>query len=219
MYAAPENAHARVEIDCLGRVDPETGRTAHGGRGGKADTLSTSRTSRVQNGVLRAPPGAPSVARVRRHGWILLLTLAVLAAAAALLVRPHAHRARLHANPALTPGALNPDVTQRTIGATICVSGWTRTVRPPSSYTHSLKIRQMREYGEAGRTRDYQEDHFISLELGGAPTDPRNLWPEPQPRAREVDRIENELNHAVCSGRLTLREAQRREAEVKYRGG
>ena len=30
---------------------------------------------------------------------------------------------------------------------------------------------------------DYQEDHLISLELGGNPTDPRNLWPEPYPRA------------------------------------
>jgi hypothetical protein len=156
---------------------------------------------------------------VRLRGWILLVTLAVLVAALALLVRPHAHRARLRANPALTPGALNPDVTQATIGSTICVSGWTRTVRPPSSYTHALKVRQMREYGETGSTRDYQEDHFISLELGGAPTDPRNLWPEPEPRAREVDRIENELNDAVCSGRLTLREARQREAELKYRDG
>jgi hypothetical protein len=156
---------------------------------------------------------------MRRRGWILLVALAVIVAVVALVARPHTRRHAVHANPTLTPGALNPDVTQETIGSTICVSGWTRTVRPPSSYTHALKIRQMREYGETGSTRDYQEDHFISLELGGAPTDPRNLWPEPQQRAREVDRIENELNDAVCSGRLTLSEAQRREAELKYRDG
>jgi hypothetical protein len=24
----------------------------------------------------------------------------------------------------------------------------------------------------------YEEDHFISLELGGHPRDPKNLWPE-----------------------------------------
>ena len=157
--------------------------------------------------------------RVRSRGWILLAAAAILVVVVALLARPHAHRHGVRANPALTPGALNPDVTQATIDSTICVSGWTRTVRPPSSYTHALKLRQMRTYGETGSTLDYQEDHFISLELGGAPADPRNLWPEPQPRAREVDRIENELNDAVCSGRLTLREAQRREAEVKYRDG
>jgi hypothetical protein len=25
----------------------------------------------------------------------------------------------------------------------------------------------------------YEEDHLVSLENGGNPTDPRNLWPEP----------------------------------------
>jgi len=24
----------------------------------------------------------------------------------------------------------------------------------------------------------YEEDHFISLEVGGHPKDPKNLWPE-----------------------------------------
>ena len=66
----------------------------------------------------------------------------------------------------------------------------------------------MRAYGETGSPRDYQEDHLISLELGGDPVDPRNLWPEPNPRATEVDKLENELNAKVCSGELTLIEAQ-----------
>ena len=123
------------------------------------------------------------------------------------------------ANPALTPGVLNPDVTQATIGSTICVHGWTRTIRPPSSYTSRLKVEQMALYGEAGSPSDYQEDHLISLELGGHPTDPRNLWPEPYPRASEVDGIENDLNDEVCSSRLTLAEAQRREASLKHEHG
>jgi hypothetical protein len=123
------------------------------------------------------------------------------------------------ANPSLTPGVLNPDVTQETIGTTICAPGWTRTVRPPSSYTSQLKVEQMALYGVTGSPSDYQEDHLISLELGGHPTDPRNLWPEPYPRAREVDQIENELNGKVCSGELTLAEAQRREAALKHEHG
>ena len=94
-----------------------------------------------------------------------------------------------------------------------------KTIRPPVSYTNQLKLRQMHEYGLAGDPTDYQEDHLVSLELGGHPTDPRNLWPEPYPRAGEVDRIENELNADVCSGRLTLAEAQRREAELKWSRG
>jgi hypothetical protein len=125
----------------------------------------------------------------------------------------------LVASPTLTPGVVNPEVRQETIRETICKRGWTRTIRPPSSYTSELKIRQMREYGVGGDPSDYQEDHLISLELGGHPTDPRNLWPEPEPHASEVDRIENELNDKVCSGELTLVEAQRRESELKHRSG
>ena len=123
------------------------------------------------------------------------------------------------ADATLTPGALNPDVTQDTIARTICVRGWTRTVRPTSSYTSQLKLEQMTQYGLEGSPSDYQEDHLISLELGGHPTDRRNLWPEPYPRATEVDRIENELNAKVCSGDLTLAEAQQKEADLKHEQG
>jgi len=34
--------------------------------------------------------------------------------------------------------ALNPAVTQDTVATTICRSGWTKTVRPPASYTDCL---------------------------------------------------------------------------------
>jgi competence protein ComEC len=118
-----------------------------------------------------------------------------------------------------TPGALNPAVSQQNIRETICKSGWTSTVRPPTSYTNALKARQMRVYRRRGGLSDYQEDHLISLELGGDPTDPRNLWPEPYPRAGDVDGIENQLNAQVCSGELTLAEAQRRESILKHTAG
>jgi hypothetical protein len=123
------------------------------------------------------------------------------------------------ADPVRTPGVLNLDVTQATIGTTICVQGWTRTVRPPTDYTNALKLRQMRAYGESGPPSAYQEDHLISLELGGHPTDPRNLWPEPYPRASHVDTIENELNAQVCSGSLTLAQAQQKESALKHSNG
>ena len=152
----------------------------------------------------------------------LVTPLAVLGIVVALLLlwrgsRPAAPR--VVASPTLTPGVLNPDVTQATIGQTICVTGWTRTVRPPASYTGELKLEQMREYGLGGSPSAYQEDHLISLELGGHPTDRRNLWPEPRPRADEVDRVENELNRRVCAGEITLAEGQRRESELKHRSG
>lgn len=125
----------------------------------------------------------------------------------------------LRASRSLTPGALNRDVTQETIGKTICVRGWTRTIRPPVEYTNRLKQRQLLEWQLPGTLRDYQEDHLISLELGGHPTDPRNLWPEPRPYAEQVDQLEHALRRAVCSGRLSLREAQLREARQKHERG
>jgi hypothetical protein len=146
-----------------------------------------------------------------------------LAAAVAATALPRcsggAKRALVRASWGLTPGVLNPAVTQATIRATICTGGWTRTVRPPVTYTNALKARQLRAYGLRGPPSAFQEDHLISLELGGNPTDPRNLWPEPYPRAAAVDQIENELNHRVCAGSLSLAEAQRRESALKHRDG
>jgi hypothetical protein len=150
-----------------------------------------------------------------------LLAAAVLLAVIALVLHfeQHAHVLAVVADPVRTPGVLNPDVTQATIGSTICVTGWTRTIRPPTEYTNALKRKQMRAYRETGAASDYQEDHLISLELGGHPTDPRNLWPEPYPRASQVDMIENDLNRQVCDGSLTLAEAQIKESALKHSQG
>jgi len=131
----------------------------------------------------------------------------------------HVRELRVLASWPRTPGVVNPEVRQATIRQTICVRGWTRTVRPPTAYTSELKLRQLREYGLAGDPSGYQEDHLISLELGGHPTDPRNLWPEPLPHAADVDKVENELNALVCSGKITLAEGQRRESRLKHRSG
>jgi len=150
----------------------------------------------------------------------LLIALALVAAAVVLFAHGHHRKGdAILADPMRTPGVLNPNVTQANIRSTICRDGWTATIRPPVSYTNAVKRRQMRQYGETGSMSDYQEDHLISLELGGNPTDPRNLWPEPYPRASDVDQIENELNAEVCSGRLTLAEAQQREDTLKHTQG
>jgi hypothetical protein len=143
----------------------------------------------------------------------------VLLALAVVLRLAERHAPVFPADAVRTPGMLNPDVTQRSIAATICRSGWTRTIRPPTEYTDALKRVQLREYGLRGPPSAYQEDHLISLELGGHPTDPRNLWPEPYPRASRVDTIENELNAAVCGGSLALADAQRQESELKHTQG
>ncbi len=119
-------------------------------------------------------------------------------------------------SPAAVPGyLLNPAVTQDTITWTICDSGWTATVRPPSSYTSALKRRQLPAGADPA---GYEEDHQIALEIGGAPRNPTgpdgrpalvgNLWPEPKTEAHGKDVFENAEHRDVCAGRLTLAAAQ-----------
>jgi hypothetical protein len=120
-----------------------------------------------------------------------------------------------------TPGFVNPDITQANVEETICNPNWsTRSIRPPESYTSRLKSQQMHEWGLPGTAADYEEDHLISLELGGSPSDPRNLWPEayrPKPGAGEKDVVENYLHKQVCTGALTLEAAQKAIATDWYR--
>lgn len=116
-------------------------------------------------------------------------------------------------DPLCTPGATNPQVTQVTIGKTICVRGWTATVRPPQSVTGPIKVRVEKDYG-IGPPHPHpfaQEelDHLIPLELGGSPASARNLWPEAAPGYHAKDLTENRLKAAVCAGKLKLADAQR----------
>jgi hypothetical protein len=112
---------------------------------------------------------------------------------------------------ALVPGVTNPDVTQVNIATTICVPNWTTTIRPPASYTTKLKVIQMKQFGLTGNAADYEEDHLISLELGGHPKDPKNLWPQlwtGTNNAHLKDALEDRLHKLVCSKQITLTEAQ-----------
>ncbi len=111
-------------------------------------------------------------------------------------------------DPACTPGALNPAVTQATIDQTICVDGWTETVRPAESITEQEKAASMAAYGDTGSMGDYEYDHFVPLELGGATNDPRNLWPEPGASPNPKDAVEDQLRSEVCDGQISLGRAQ-----------
>ena len=84
------------------------------------------------------------------------------------------------------------------------------------NYTNRLKREGVEQYGYSDRDmRDYEEDHLIPLEIGGNPTDPKNLWPEPyhpsidDGSAHAKDKVENYLHDEVCSGRMSLQDAQR----------
>ncbi|MEV8474845.1 hypothetical protein [Streptomyces sp. NPDC051173] len=116
-----------------------------------------------------------------------------------------------------TPGALNPKVTQATLKQTICSpSGYTKGIRPPVSVTGPEKAANAKSYSYTGPLHDAEYDHLISLELGGDPNDPRNLWVEPpspghKPGAgpnNPKDVVESKLHTAICSGKTQLAPAQ-----------
>jgi hypothetical protein len=118
--------------------------------------------------------------------------------------------------PGASFGAVNPAVTQSTVRSTICVVGWTASIRPPAGTTELIKKQQLAASRVADKNPShYEEDHIIPLELGGAPADPANLRPVPLARARNDDRLENALHEAVCAGTMTLAAAQAQMEQAK----
>lgn len=112
-----------------------------------------------------------------------------------------------------TPGAVDPAVTQDNIDQTICVPGYTKTVRPRTSYTSGIKRELLNNsYKGQGERRLVELDHLIPLIAGGHPTSPENLWPQPyggEYDARYKDRCEVTTGRAICQGSVGLVEAQK----------
>jgi hypothetical protein len=167
------------------------------------------RTERGETSHFSRAAATPAVSS--RHG-----ALAVSRASAKVVQRQpapgscHATGSGLYSepDPRCTPGALNPDVTARTIDQTICRSGWTTTVRPSESITEPEKSASLAAYGDGTFRRGYEYDHLVSLELGGATNDARNLWPEPGASPNPKDAVENALHRLVCDGTMRLAQAQ-----------
>ena len=105
---------------------------------------------------------------------------------------------------ACTPGAIFPNATVQQI----CTSGYASSVRNVPS---SEKDQVYAEYGiRSHYAGQYEVDHLVSLELGGS-NDIANLWPEaasPKPGFHEKDQVENYLHDQVCSGAMSLKDAQ-----------
>ncbi|MFC8520124.1 hypothetical protein [Streptomyces sp. NPDC057257] len=120
-------------------------------------------------------------------------------------------------DPACTPGAISPAVTQANLKSTICrTGGYTSGVRPSAYVTGKEKKLNAASYGFTGSMSDAEYDHLISLQLGGDPNDPRNLWVEPADPGHKKgagvnnkkDPVETKLHTAVCKGQVTLAAAQ-----------
>jgi hypothetical protein len=119
----------------------------------------------------------------------------------------------LYPDPTECPGVLNDAVTQETIMQTIGVVGWTATIRPSAAEMGAMKAAYCKAHGIPDPTKG-EWDHFVSLELGGAPRDPKNLWWQRYEDATHdigahcKDRVENALKRQIVSGQITLAEGQ-----------
>lgn len=119
-------------------------------------------------------------------------------------------------DPACTPGATNPKVTTADLATTICKSGYTLSIRPTEAITGPEKKANIKSYDYTGNPADAEYDHLISLEIGGDPNDPRNLWVEPPSPGHKPgdgvnnpkDGVESKLHSLVCSGKVPLADAQ-----------
>jgi hypothetical protein len=108
----------------------------------------------------------------------------------------------------LTPGA----IATRNL-AQICTRGYASSVRPRGAVWVHLKAAMYQRYGIAsGQHYGHVADHLIPLEIGGAPDDQRNLWPQPYDESHQKDEIENELHVLICDRRMPIDAAQARIA-------
>lgn len=122
---------------------------------------------------------------------------AILAIALALIAPLRAQEL----DPQKTPGVVVITDVKK-----ICRTTWGKDERHVST---SMKKKVCLAYGIRSGCpgKKYEIDHLVSRELGGA-DDVRNLWPEPIAEAHKKDRVENFLHRQVCSGAMTLDEAQ-----------
>lgn len=109
----------------------------------------------------------------------------------------------------VTPGAVDKELTAEKL----CNPKFhTVTAR---HVTQSMKVHACQQYGVMTGCpgKGYEIDHLISIELGGS-NDPTNLWPQPVDTATIVgfhtkDVVENRAHALVCSGKISLADAQR----------
>ncbi len=180
-----------------GRPTGSTPLGGHSARGTGAGTRAGSRTARgAQTSVRGLAVGAASPAIVQSQP------------------PPGSCRVRLWDGAALpdagcTPGSTNPAVTQATVDTTICVRGYSASVRPAEAVTEEEKSASLASYGDPDTPGAYEYDHLVSLELGGAVNDPANLWPEPGASPNPKDRLEDALHDLVCAHQVSLTAAQR----------
>jgi hypothetical protein len=190
-------------------------------------------TRRANNGVLAVLLGAALTAASGGIAAVDASNQPTASSPAQASSAPHRSASALFKpDPMLHPGAVDPQATK----ASLCAAGFTtKSVRPSTSYTGPLKHLELGGGGRIiapsgtnyavvgeqlpGQVGDYELDHLVSLELGGNPESPANLWMEPWERkgarlaplglgAESKDVVENRLHREVCAGTISLAAAQ-----------
>lgn len=113
--------------------------------------------------------------------------------------------ARVHAaDPAITPGAVDPAVDTRDVKQESCDGSAARDRRLDADDQNIA----YRAYGvPEDDERPHTIDHLVPTALGGT-DDPANLWPQTDAQAEQKDRAEAKALRAVCDGSMTLDEAR-----------
>ena len=112
------------------------------------------------------------------------------------------------ANQTFPDNACSPGAVLTTSTSIICKVGYTKTVR---DVPLSERKKVFAGYGiPYSLHSNYEVDHIVSFELGGS-NDIANLFPESYlitNGARIKDKLENYLHAQVCSGKLSIDQAQ-----------
>lgn len=110
-----------------------------------------------------------------------------------------------------TPGAVVPSITQGNIAGTICSAEYVSRQSPPPSLKAAETRRIAGVLYPGGKPENFALDQLVPVSLGGAATDPRNLWLQPwtgENNSNDKDNLERLLQKMVCSGQLPLATAQ-----------
>lgn len=131
---------------------------------------------------------------------------------------------RYHGQAVLNDARITPGATSSVTARILCSAAF--HTRDERAVDLSTKKKVCAAYGQDVTKcpgKGYEIDHLISLELGGS-NDRANLWPQPADAPGVIgfhtkDRVENAAHRAVCSGQISLEDAQRQIAADWYAFG
>ncbi len=136
----------------------------------------------------------------RSLAWVTGVAVTALALSVGIFNRPFYSQTP---NPALTPGAVRPEVTK----AMVCSGNVPADLAAPRAMAVFQRYAISRP-----SPRTFELDYLIPPDLGGSDA-PENLWPQPYANgewnSKVKDALEDRLRAMVCNGELDLPAAQR----------